>query len=103
MLDPIVAKFEHSGLTRADIWALASLEGARGAQANGDDLPFEMWHFKVYYHTIMKISHRKVNIMKSSLIDVYLIKWLTIQGNLHISFPTDPGFIHMNIGLSVIP
>ena len=44
-LAPLVARYEHLGLTRADIWVLASLEGARGAQANGDNLPFEMTWF----------------------------------------------------------
>ena len=44
-LDSAVTKFEHFGMTRADIWALASLEGARSTQANGDDLPFPMVWF----------------------------------------------------------
>jgi len=42
-LHSIVDKFTHFGMTRADIWVLAALEGARGAQVNdGDARPFEM-------------------------------------------------------------
>ena len=42
-LQPVVATYAPLGLTRADIWVLASLEGARGAQQNdGDARPFPM-------------------------------------------------------------
>ena len=33
-LQPVVDLFSHFGVTRADIWVLAALEGANGAQAN---------------------------------------------------------------------
>lgn len=33
-LRPVVDLFSHFGVTRADIWVLAALEGANGAQAN---------------------------------------------------------------------
>ena len=35
-LRPIVEKYAPFGITRADIWVLAALEGARDSQANGD-------------------------------------------------------------------
>jgi len=41
-LQPIVERFSHFGITRADLWVLAALEGARDSQTNGDNLPFEM-------------------------------------------------------------
>jgi len=36
-LQPVVERFEHFGVTRADLWALAALEGAGGQQPNGPD------------------------------------------------------------------
>lgn len=35
-LEPVVDMFSHYGVTRADIWVLAGLEGAGGAQPSGD-------------------------------------------------------------------
>lgn len=35
-LEPVVNMFSHYGVTRADIWVLAALEGVSGQQADGD-------------------------------------------------------------------
>lgn len=35
-LEPVVDMFSHFGVTRADIWVLAALEGASGQQPDGD-------------------------------------------------------------------
>ena len=35
-LEPVVDMFSHFGMTRADIWVLAALEGASGSQPTGD-------------------------------------------------------------------
>ena len=36
-LQPVVERFGHFGVTRADLWVLAALEGAGGQQPNGPD------------------------------------------------------------------
>lgn len=35
-MEPVVDMFAHYGVTRADLWVLAALEGSRGAQPTGD-------------------------------------------------------------------
>ena len=34
-LEPVVEMFSHEGITRADLWVLAALEGAGGSQETG--------------------------------------------------------------------
>lgn len=43
-LEPVVSMFSHYGMTRADIWVLAALEGARGTLTDDtiDDYSFDM-------------------------------------------------------------